>query len=368
MPQFRTNSPALPGPGERPELTSAQMFGPYPAFVEYVLDPKQQGRIKVRVYSLHGPQGTDEKTKVDVEGLPWAMPCFPLAGGNDYGSFMVPPVGSTVWVMFMGGNPDYPVYFGGFFAINKATQEYLRTMSQPKTEISMAGASDVWSEPPGPEMPGEALKMLHASPEVYVPAKSPKGATLVFDDKDEREITSLIDRAGQGLFMEAEVTKGVNLGNAAQRMARSLNKADSPIALGDTVANETRVFIIDAAGQSVLLHAHQGSERLKIVSRPVEDDNMNYAGAKGEISIELDAGSKRAVISSSSGGDVGARVVVDAAAGYIELTGPLVLRVNVQTMEILGRATVKGDLFVEGDLLAAGDATIVGELVGGKLR
>jgi hypothetical protein len=363
------NAPALQGSFDNlPEHTSARLDGLWPALVEYVLDPLQMGRVRVRVYHLFGPQGTDIKTKVPTDQLPWAMPCFPFAGGNDYGSFMIPPVGSTVWVAAASGNPEVLVYLGGFYAINKEAQEYLRTMGFPTAEISMAGSSDVWTGPKGPEMPIEALQMLHGSPEVMVPAKSVKGAAIVFDDKDERENVSVVDRAGQGLFMEGEVQKGPNLKNARQRGHKLAAKGEPPITVGDTVANETRVFLVDAAGQAVLMHAHQGSERIKIVSRPVEGDNTNYAGHKEEMSVELDAGSKRIVLASSSGGDAGARVVLDAAAGYIELTGPVVLRINAQSLEVLGRATVKGDLFVEGDCLIGGDQIIVGEQAGGELK
>jgi len=369
MAESYQDAPAIAGGfSSRPQHSSARFDGAWPGIVEYVLDPLQMGRVKVRIYQIHGPQGTDITTKVPTKNLPWAMPCFPFAGGNDYGSFMIPPVGSTVWVMFASGNPELPIYMGGFFAVNKQQQEYLRTMGLPLAEISMAGTTDKWTGPKGPEVPIEALQMLHASPEVMVPAKSVKGAAIVFDDKDERENISVVDRAGQGLHMESEVQKVPNLQNVSQRGHMLASKGEPPVTFEDTVANETRMFLVDAAGQSLLLHAHVGSERIKILSRPVEKDNTNYAGAKDEMSVELDAGSKRIIFSSSSGGDAGARIILDAAAGYVEITGPVVMRINVQSLEILGRATIKGDAFVEGDLLVGGDALIIGDLSGGETK
>lgn len=53
----------------------------------------------------------------DVLGLgisSWAMPCFPVAGPQ-MGVYVVPIIGAAVWVEFEGGNPDYPIWTGGFF-------------------------------------------------------------------------------------------------------------------------------------------------------------------------------------------------------------------------------------------------------------
>jgi phage baseplate assembly protein gpV len=351
---------------DRPELSSKRMDGLWPGIVEYVADPLQQGRVKVRVFAIHGLQGRG-KNYIPTESLPWAMPCFPGAGGQDYGSFTVPPVGSSVFVMFMSGDPDMPVVMGGFYAINKTSQDYLRSMGKPEFEISMAGAGAVWKGRVGPETPSEALHTLHGSPEVVVPAKSVKGAALIFDDKDEREATSLVDRGGQGLFMESELTKGANAGNNSQRWLHTAAKGVGPD-MGSTVANETRLYLVDGAGQQVLLHAHVGSERLKLVSRAVEGDNVNGAGAKEQMAIELDAGSRRMTITASSGGDSGAKIILDAAAGAVEITGPVVLRLDAQTVEILGRIVAKGDLIVEGDSLLTGDVIITGDVVGGKVK
>ena len=349
------------------ELQSDTLSGAFRATVEYNCDPEQRGRVKIRFYALHGPQGTNIKKEVKTDDLPWALPCFPFSGGQGFGSFMVPAVGSTVWVMAAGGEPDQYVYLGGYFAINKEPDTYLRAMGQPKAEISMVGATDVWTGDKGPEVPLEALEMLHSSPEITIPVKTVKGAALVMDDKDERESTALIDRAGQGLFFEAEVTKGANLKNAKQRRARNLNRGKSPISIpGDTIANETRVLLVDAGGQALTLHAHKGSERVRLVSRPVEEDSAGYAGHKNGIAVELDAGSKRAAITTSSSGDSGARIIVDAAAKYVEISGDVTVRIVASNVEISGRMTVRGDLLVDGDTIVTGDHVVSGRLTGGE--
>jgi uncharacterized protein involved in type VI secretion and phage assembly len=77
-------------------------FGKYRGTVASNLDPLQTGRIQVVV--------------PDVAPTPttWAMPCVPMAG-IQAGVFVVPAVGSGVWVEFEQGDPDFPVWSGGFW-------------------------------------------------------------------------------------------------------------------------------------------------------------------------------------------------------------------------------------------------------------
>ncbi len=83
--------------------SSTPFYGKYRGTVVNNVDPLQIGRIQVIV--------------PDVAGLlpgTWAMPCVPLAGPNN-GLFAVPIPGSGVWVEFERGDPDYPIWVGGFW-------------------------------------------------------------------------------------------------------------------------------------------------------------------------------------------------------------------------------------------------------------
>jgi uncharacterized protein involved in type VI secretion and phage assembly len=42
------------------------------------------------------------------------MPCLPVTG-RGMGMFTVPPQGAAVWVMFVRGDSDYPVWLGGYY-------------------------------------------------------------------------------------------------------------------------------------------------------------------------------------------------------------------------------------------------------------
>jgi uncharacterized protein involved in type VI secretion and phage assembly len=78
-------------------------YGKYRGLVLNNIDPLQKGRVQVQV--------------PDVLGLgisSWAMPCVPVAG-TQAGVYVVPTIGSGVWVEFEGGNTDYPIWCGGFW-------------------------------------------------------------------------------------------------------------------------------------------------------------------------------------------------------------------------------------------------------------
>jgi type VI secretion system (T6SS) baseplate-like injector VgrG len=94
-------SPQNPAPGGN----STRYYGKYRGVVIENIDPEQIGRVMVQV--------------PDVLGLTpssWAMPCVPAAG-IQAGVFVVPPIGSQVWVEFEQGDPDYPIWTGGFWGI-----------------------------------------------------------------------------------------------------------------------------------------------------------------------------------------------------------------------------------------------------------
>ncbi len=85
-------------------MTEAKKYyGKYRGTVINNIDPEQRGRILVSV--------------PDVSGLlpsTWALACVPVTGKQS-GTFMVPQIGSGVWIEFEQGNPDFPIWVGGFW-------------------------------------------------------------------------------------------------------------------------------------------------------------------------------------------------------------------------------------------------------------
>ena len=84
-----------------------QHYGKYRATVLDNIDPQQQGRLLVQVADVS-----------NVLPSSWAMPCFPFAGIQN-GFFVVPTIGSGVWVEFEQGDSDYPIWTGCYFGIGE---------------------------------------------------------------------------------------------------------------------------------------------------------------------------------------------------------------------------------------------------------
>jgi len=84
-------------------MSDGPYYGKFRGTVFSNLDPQFMGRIMVMV--------------PDVAGFvpsTWALPCVPVAGLN-MGVFTVPPIGAGVWVEFEKGDPNYPIWVGGFW-------------------------------------------------------------------------------------------------------------------------------------------------------------------------------------------------------------------------------------------------------------
>jgi hypothetical protein len=78
-------------------------WGKYPGVVMNPIDPEMRGRMVVEVPDVWGPNISS-----------WAHPCLPW-GGLSIGMFVVPPVGANVWVEFLHGHPDRPIWTGFWF-------------------------------------------------------------------------------------------------------------------------------------------------------------------------------------------------------------------------------------------------------------
>ena len=81
--------------------------GCYRGVVEEVLDVDERFRYRIRVHHIH----PDE---IPVEHLPWAETI--AFAGPGFGDVPHYENGERVWVMFEGGNPEYPCVIGGWIA------------------------------------------------------------------------------------------------------------------------------------------------------------------------------------------------------------------------------------------------------------
>jgi uncharacterized protein involved in type VI secretion and phage assembly len=82
----------------------AKYLGKYRGIVLDNIDPLQIGRIMVQVPDVS-----------NILPSTWALPCLPFAGIQS-GFYVVPDIGSGVWIEFEQGDPDYPIWVGCYWA------------------------------------------------------------------------------------------------------------------------------------------------------------------------------------------------------------------------------------------------------------
>lgn len=83
-------------------------YGVYQGIVTNTKDPEKRGRIKVLCPAI---------LNAKVESA-WCDPCVPIAYDNG-GDFCIPQIDEAVWLMFIEGDSNKPVYLGGWWRKEK---------------------------------------------------------------------------------------------------------------------------------------------------------------------------------------------------------------------------------------------------------
>lgn len=85
--------------------SATKYYGKYRGTVVQNVDPEQRGRIQAIVPDVS-----------NVVPTTWASACVPLAG-KSMGTYLVPQIGSGVWIEYEQGDVDYPIWTGCFWGI-----------------------------------------------------------------------------------------------------------------------------------------------------------------------------------------------------------------------------------------------------------
>jgi len=225
-------------------------------------DPQKWGRVQVRVEEVYG-----DKDETPDEFLPFGY-VMSLGGGfHDGGSHLIPPIGTTVYVMFEHGSKQRPVVMGGAIKEPEANSYGEDGVSMGKWE-SKGTLSDIPKEGQKPTVTvnGKEKSAGPSEPTLMVLYKTPKGATVYMEEKDEGEFLRIVDRSGQGIEFSSPVTTSANAGNEERREKR--NKFDSDgTAYADLVNSKATVKLIDIAGQNIHFIGEDGKERVLITNR-----------------------------------------------------------------------------------------------------
>ena len=122
-------------------MPEKRYYGKYRATVLDNQDPLVQARLMLQVPDVLG----------DLPST-WALPCLP-AVGKQMGVFVLPAMGSTVWAEFEQGNPEYPIWVGGFWG-SAAEVPPLAVAAPPGMQnilLQTTGQNSLWiTDLPGP--------------------------------------------------------------------------------------------------------------------------------------------------------------------------------------------------------------------------
>jgi uncharacterized protein involved in type VI secretion and phage assembly len=156
-------------------MSNGPFFGKYRGVVMNNIDPMQMGRVQAQVPAVSG-----------VFPSTWAMPCVPVAGPN-MGFFTVPPIGAGVWIEFEGGDPDFPIWVGGFWGSAAETPTLARTVSPGVAGVTLQTTQTngiVISDAPGPAggiLIQTATGAMISVSEVGIVISNGKGAVIKMD-------------------------------------------------------------------------------------------------------------------------------------------------------------------------------------------
>lgn len=192
------------------DKADSRYFGKYQAFVVDNADPEDRGRLKLRVPSVLG--------KEVMTG--WALPCAAYGGSTDSGFFFIPEVGAGVWAEFEGGNLDYPIWVGTYWA-------------KPGGE----------PEVPKPNAVDGAEEGSVQNPPTRKIIKTLKGHTLQLEDADGDEMVLLLEATNGNLIVLNK--DGIKITDAKQN---KVTMDDSGIKVEDKNGN---VITMESAGVTI---------------------------------------------------------------------------------------------------------------------
>lgn len=233
------------------------------AHVEMDDDPRNIGRVKVRVPGIHSPDPAETPTNV----LPWATPGGPLSG-----QLVSPEVGDVVLVVPLAGSWDHLFIISTLYGNRKEERirgrqpfraNPLSINTEPRfgdrgvATLPEAQNDYTYNDPKGNSAPVETFELRETTmPTVRSWLRTPRGHALYTDDQITRERMRMLDRAGAGVEMKAPVTITANRGNAYRRGSGSAYNGD-PIPMRDTDENGNAITVAAGTWRAMFADAIQ---------------------------------------------------------------------------------------------------------------
>lgn len=147
-------------------------------------DPLGLGRVKVRVYSLHGK---DDFDGIPTKDLYWSTVMTPFASYNA-GMYLPLEVGTQVFISYENGDSMKPIVEGCFYGQGRSNVQY----------IGNKDGQMRYQNTNQHEIPKEAMTR-----DTKVLFKSSKGGKIIFEDTNGYESMKFVDSIGQMIALSS---------------------------------------------------------------------------------------------------------------------------------------------------------------------
>ena len=158
-----------------------------------VKDEFNRNRVQLRILGLHSFDMTEKDVNyIPIKVLPWGEQSGSLFGGfgnDESGDYVLPSVGSWVWIFFENGNANKPVYFGTVIG-NKDLDETNSYIFNRKTK---SGTKIKINDNVNDDVENKAIKIT---------IETSKGTSIIIDDTDDKEIIEFKTKDGQTLSLD----------------------------------------------------------------------------------------------------------------------------------------------------------------------
>jgi len=301
-------------------MALAKYMATYAGTVEDVNDPERLGRLKVRVPAAYGPLGA--LSSISTTDLPWALPTgLPAGGSADSGAICwLPVVGDHVYVRFLDGEPEKPIWeWGGQDRKQADSTGFWRRdpggyegSKAPKTSLLTRYGQSLQFSPSGLVMTtgrGVALILTDATDSSFGLARlqTTKGYSIRIDDnKDEMRLLApdiwlmggaTVNQIGNNINVVAASVFQLNASTVKVAMGRMMATASidvtvttpimsvvsQHIALGAVEASDPVVRLSDlqAAVSSIVsqFNAHIHNTRVGPTSTPTSQMSVTPTGS-----------------------------------------------------------------------------------------
>jgi uncharacterized protein involved in type VI secretion and phage assembly len=193
------------------EIPLPSLFhGGYLAEVVSLNDPESLARAQVRLLNFDGV--------TDHDGPIWARVACPFAG-QDRGAFLLPDVGDEVIVVFVNGDPRFPVVMGGLWNGNSTSPETISGGRNRRKVIRSKNGVQITLD----DQDGQEQCVIETPGNQKVTLKDGPGSILIEDSNGNS-----VNLESSGITVNAAAN--VNISAAQVKVSAGLVKVDSAFA------------------------------------------------------------------------------------------------------------------------------------------